>query len=150
PDAPRRRLREAPPGRRRLRAARACRRPRAGWIHPAMRARRALPSAGHRAKGPGPSRPGAGSRHDARGARLRPAAPARGPRRRAQARAPPGLHQAILGPLAMNDPVTRSVVAAVVAAAAILVVYFGAPLVPVAVGSLAAGAWVWWRGKRSG
>jgi len=71
-------------------------------------------------------------------------------RRRAQARAPPGLHQAILGPLAMNDPVTRSVVAAVVAAAAILVVYFGAPLVPVAVGSLAAGAWVWWRGKQSG
>jgi hypothetical protein len=41
--------------------------------------------------------------------------------------------------------VTRSFLAAVLIAAMLLVGYCGAPLVPVAVGAAAAGAWAWWR-----
>ena len=67
---------------------------------------------------------------------------------RAQAHPSPGLQQAVLGAIAVNDPVTRTVFASVVAVAVLLVVFFRAPLVPVAIGSLAAGGWVWW-GERA-
>ena len=39
----------------------------------------------------------------------------------------------------------RSLIGAAMIAALLLVGYCGAPLVPVAVGIVAAGAWTWWR-----
>jgi hypothetical protein len=39
----------------------------------------------------------------------------------------------------------RSLVAAVLVTAVLLVGYYRAPLVPVAMGVAVAGAWVWWR-----
>jgi hypothetical protein len=39
----------------------------------------------------------------------------------------------------------RSVIAAVLTAAVLLVGFFGAPVVPVAVGAGIAGGWAWWR-----
>jgi len=44
---------------------------------------------------------------------------------------------------------TRHFVGAVLVAAVLLVVYCGAPLVPVALGAAAAGAWMWWRNARA-
>jgi hypothetical protein len=39
----------------------------------------------------------------------------------------------------------RSVVAAVLIAAVLLVGYYRAPLIPVTIGAGIAGAWAWWR-----
>ncbi len=48
----------------------------------------------------------------------------------------------------MKDPVTRTVVGAALLTALVLIVYVGAPVVPVVVGAVGAGAWVWWRRSR--
>lgn len=48
----------------------------------------------------------------------------------------------------VKDPVTRTVVGAALLAALVLIVYVRAPVVPVVVGAVGAGAWVWWRRSR--